>query len=55
MIGRSIWETKGIFQKGFNEIPFQRDGFWSDGAYLYKLETSSFTDVKRMILSSGNK
>jgi len=55
MIGRSVWETKGIFQKGFNEIPFQRDGFWSDGAYLYKLETSSFTDVKRMILSSGNK
>lgn len=55
MIGRSVWETKGIFQKGYNEIPFQRDGFWSDGAYLYKLETSSFTDVKRMILSSGNK
>lgn len=53
--GRLVWESKGIFPKGLNEIPFQRDSFWSDGVYFYKLETSSFTDVKRMILTSGNK
>ena len=53
--GRLVWETKGVFPKGLNEIPFQRDSFWSDGVYFYKLETSSFTDVKRMILTSGNK
>jgi hypothetical protein len=51
--GRLVWATKGIFPKGLNEIPFQKDSFLSDGVYFYKLETSAFSDVKRMILTTN--
>jgi len=49
--GRIVWQTRGMFPRGLNEVPVYGQANWSDGVYFCKMETESFTDVRKMIRS----
>jgi hypothetical protein len=51
--GKVIWQNKGEFSKGMNEVRIHKNQLASDGIYLYRLDTQDFTDTKRMILMNN--
>jgi hypothetical protein len=48
--GQLVKTVVGQFDKGYNEIRFQRDELGTPGVYWYELETPAHSDRKKMIL-----
>lgn len=50
MSGALVKMVVGNFEKGYNVVNFRKDELGQAGVYWYELETSTFSDRKKMIL-----
>jgi hypothetical protein len=48
--GKVVWQQQGLFNKGSNQIILTNNQLGNPGIYIYRLDTSDFTDIKRLVL-----